>query len=210
MTHSQLLRLAAALAIFTIVYNIAEGFVATYFGYGDESLALFGFGVDSFIEAVSGLGILHMTMRMRRDPRGDRDVFEKTALRITGTSFYVLVAGLTAGSAYNFWTGHKPETTWWGVIIAAISVVVMLALIEGKRIAGTGLHSDAILADARCTKICISMSIVLLISSAMYEATGFAYVDAIGTLGLAYLSFTEGKECFEKAAHSTHHCSCES
>jgi divalent metal cation (Fe/Co/Zn/Cd) transporter len=165
--------------------------------------------VDSFIEALSGLGILHMTMRMRLDPQGNRDVFERTALRITGVSFYILAAGLTAGSLYNFWTGHKPETTWWGVIISLVSIAVMLALIRGKQIVGTQLHSDAILADARCTKICIYMSIILLLSSAAYEATGFAYVDAAGTLGLAYLSVQEGRECFEKAANSNHHCSCE-
>jgi len=209
MTDSRLLRTAFLLALFTIVYNVVEGFVATYFGYSDESLALLGFGVDSFIEAVSGFGILHMTLRMRRDPDANRDPFEKTALRITGTSFYILVTGLIIGSAYNFWTGHKPETTIWGVIISVISIAVMWALILGKNTVGTQLHSEAILADARCTKICIYMSVVLLISSGLFELTGFAYIDTMGTLGLAYLSFTEGRECFAKASNDSHGCSCE-
>ena len=208
MTDSRLLRTAFLLAVFTIVYNIVEGLVAAYFGYSDESLALFGFGVDSFIEAVSGLGILHMTVRMRRDPGANRDPFEKTALRITGVSFYVLVAGLIIGSVYNFWTGHKPQTTVWGVIISLISIAVMWALIRGKHSVGTQLHSEAILADARCTKICIYMSVVLLRSRGLFELTGFAYIDTIGTLGLGYLSFTEGRECFKKASHNNHSCSC--
>ena len=208
MTDSRLLRTAFLLALFTIVYNVVEGFVATYFGYSDESLALLGFGVDSFIEAVSGFGILHMTLRMRRDPGANRDPFEKTALRITGVSFYILVTGLIIGSAYNFWTGHKPETTIWGVIISVISIAVMWALILGKNTVGTQLHSEAILADARCTKICIYMSVALLISSGLFELTGFAYIDTIGTLALAYLSFTEGRECFEKASNNNHSCSC--
>jgi divalent metal cation (Fe/Co/Zn/Cd) transporter len=208
MNDSRLLRTAQLLAVFTISYNLIEGTVATYFGYGDESLALFGFGVDSFIEAVSGFGILHMTVRMRRDLSAHRDPFEKTALRTTGFSFFVLVAGLLVGSMYGLGTGHKPETTIWGVIISVISIAVMWVLILEKNSVGTRLHSHAILADARCTKICISMSIVLLISSGLYELTGFAYFDTLGTLGLAYLSFTEGRECFEKAANNNH-CSCE-
>ena len=85
---------AFSLALFTIVYNIVEGIVSTYFGYENESLALFGFGIDSFIEVISGLGIAHMILRIQRQPDSNRDKFEKTALRITGFSFYGLVSGL--------------------------------------------------------------------------------------------------------------------
>ena len=59
---------AIYLAGFTIVYNLAEGLVATIFGYSDETLALFGFGIDSFIEMISGVGILVMIMRIRTHP----------------------------------------------------------------------------------------------------------------------------------------------
>jgi hypothetical protein len=80
-------RLAFGLALFTIAYNLLEGLFSTYFGYEDESLALFGFGVDSFIEVVSGLGIAHMVLRIQRRPESNRDEFERTSLRITGTLF---------------------------------------------------------------------------------------------------------------------------
>ena len=83
--------------------------------------------------------------------------------------------------------------------VSLISIVIMLMLIYGKIKTGKALHSDALLADANCTKVCIYMSCVLLASSAIYEGTGFAYADAIGTLGLAWFSFKEGQECFEKA-----------
>jgi divalent metal cation (Fe/Co/Zn/Cd) transporter len=205
----RLYRITFGLAIFTIVYNIIEGLVATYFGYEDESLALFGFGLDSFIEAISGLGIAHMVLRIRFQPDGNRDKFEKTALRVTGVAFYLLAIGLTVSGCYNIWTGHKPETTFWGVIISLISILIMWVLIFGKIRMGTQLNSEAILADARCTKVCIYMSVVLLATSAVYEITKIPYIDAIGTLGLAYFSFTEGKECFEKA-RGNEHCSCKS
>ena len=200
--------LAFILGIFTIAYNLIEGIIATWFGFEDETLALFGFGVDSFIEMISGIGIVYMVIRIRQQPHSDRSGFEKTALKITGFSFYLLVAGLTASSLLSIYLGRKPVTTFWGVIVSLISIVVMLFLIYGKIKTGKALNSDAILADANCTKVCIYMSCVLLASSAIYEFTGFAYADALGTLGLAWFSFEEGKECFEKAA-SNKHCGCD-
>jgi divalent metal cation (Fe/Co/Zn/Cd) transporter len=190
---------AYRLAVFTIIYNLAEGIMATWLGYEDETLALFGFGVDSFIEMISGMGIVFMITRIRNNPLSHRSDFEKTALRVTGFSFYFLVGGLAISALLTIFIGHKPTTTFWGVIISLISIVVMLVLIYGKIKTGKALHSDAILADANCTKVCIYMSCVLLASSAIYEVTGFAYADAIGTLGLAWFSFKEGQECFEKA-----------
>jgi divalent metal cation (Fe/Co/Zn/Cd) transporter len=207
-SEKRLYNLAYWLAIFTIVYNLAEGVVATWLGYEDETLALFGFGVDSFIEMISGMGIVYMITRIRKNPESHRSGFEKTALRVTGFSFYFLVAALTTSALLTIYTGHKPTTTFWGVIISLISIVVMLGLIYGKIKTGKELHSDAILADANCTKVCIYMSCVLLASSAIYEVTGFAYADAIGTLGLAWFSFKEGQECFEKA-RTGKDCNCD-
>ena len=88
----KLYRTAFALALFTIFYNVAEGIISTYLGFEDESLALFGFGTDSFIEVISGLGIAHMILRIQRNPDSNRDNFERTALRITGVAFYLLVS----------------------------------------------------------------------------------------------------------------------
>ncbi len=198
---------ALGLAIFTIVYNTVEGLISTWFGYEDGTLSLFGFGVDSFIEVISGIGIAHMVVRIQQSHKSKRDKFERTALKITGFSFYVLVVGLVITSMYNIYTGHKPATTFWGIIISIISIVVMWVLVAAKTKTGKLLHSDAILADAECTKVCIYMSVILLVSSAVYELTSFAYIDSIGTLGLSYFAFKEGKECFEKA-NSDKYCSC--
>ena len=200
-------KLAFGFAVFTIVFNIIEGAFSTYFGYSDESLALFGFGVDSFIEVISGIGIWHLVWRVQQNPESRRDEFERTALKITGFAFYILVAGLSATAVYNIWWGNKPVTTFWGVVVSVVSIVVMLGLIAGKTRAGTKLDSDAILADAECTKVCVYMSVILLASSLIYELTSFAYVDIAGTLGIAVLAFREGRECFEKA-ESDNHCAC--
>ena len=205
--RNRLYKWVFGLAVFTILYNIAEGVLSTCLGYEDESLALFGFGVDSFIEVISGLGIAHMVLRIQRQPESNRDDFERTALRITGYSFYALVAGLVTTGFYNIWTGHKPETTFWGVVISIVSILIMWILILGKTKAGKQLNSEAILSDAECTRVCIYMSIVLLISSGIYQLTNFQYMDSIGTLGLSYFAFKEGRECFDKAK-SNKLCSC--
>jgi divalent metal cation (Fe/Co/Zn/Cd) transporter len=193
--EARLYKFAFGLAVLTVVYNLIEGFVATYFGFTDESLALFGFGIDSFIEVISGVGIAAMVIRIQQNPLSGRDDFERTALRITGFAFYALVAGLLLTGAYNIWTGHKPETTFWGIVVAGISIAAMWLLILAKRRVGLRLDSEAILADAECTRVCLYMSIILLLSSAVYALTHVAYVDSLGTLGLAYLSFKEGREC---------------
>jgi len=207
MNEKSLYKLAFGLAVFTIIYNVAEGLVSTYLGYEDESLVLFGFGADSFIEVISGIGIAHMVIRINRQPESNRDDFERTALRITGFSFYVLVLGLITTSTYNIWTRHKPETTFWGIVISAVSIAIMWFLVVSKTRVGKKLNSNAILSDAKCTKVCIYMSIILLVSSGIYQLTGFGYIDSIGTLGLSYFAFMEGKECFAKAK-SNNHCSC--
>jgi divalent metal cation (Fe/Co/Zn/Cd) transporter len=188
------------LAFFTIFYNALEGLVSVYFGAQDEALTLFGFGIDSFIEVISGVGIMAMVIRIRQNPDTPRGQFERTALRLTGLSFYLLAAGLFATALYNLFSGHKPETTLSGTIISLISIAVMWALVAGKRRVGHTLNSSPILADANCTMVCIYMSLVLLASSLIYQLTGFGLVDSLGAMGLIYFSVNEGRESFEKAA----------
>lgn len=195
------------LAIFTIFYNLAEGLISVFFGISDEALTLFGFGADSFIEVMSGAGILAMVIRIRQNPNTSRTRFEITALRITGTAFYLLVVGLGGTAIYNLFTRHKPVTTLPGIIISIISIAIMWLLVAGKRKVGRALNSMPMLADANCTMVCIYMSIVLLASSLIYKFSGFGFVDSIGALGLIYFSVKEGREAFDKARGLE--CDCE-
>jgi divalent metal cation (Fe/Co/Zn/Cd) transporter len=197
------------LAVFTLFYNLIEGVVAVLFGYEDESLTLFGFGIDSFIESISAIGILAMLTRLRRNPDSKRAEVERTALRITGVSFYLLVIGLFISAIILMLGKHTPENTLSGLLLSVVSIVVMWLLIRAKTDAGSKLNSDAILADAQCGKVCLYMSLVLLASSGVYELTGFKYSDVIGAVGLSYFSYREGGECFDKAA-SDKLCSCDS
>jgi divalent metal cation (Fe/Co/Zn/Cd) transporter len=203
----KLYKKAYALSLFTIFYNIAEGIISMILGFEDETLTLFGFGADSFIEVISGMGIAIMIKRIQNKPHSSKSSFEITALKITGTAFYLLAIGLLAGIVINIIQGHKPEATFWGVVISIISILVMIWLMSAKKNTGRKLGSDPIIADANCTKICVYMSVVLLLSSLIYELTGFAYADAIGAAGLIYFSISEGKEAFDKSKGKA--CCCE-
>lgn len=205
----RLYRVAAWLALFTIVYNVLEGVISVYFGITEETISLLGFGIDSFVEVVSGLGIWHMIRRIATHPGEGPDRFEQRALRITGTAFYLLAAGLLATAVLNLWQGHAPRTTLWGVIIATISIGFMWLLIRLKLQAGQRLNSDAIIADAHCSRACMHFSIVLLAASAGYELTGIGGLDALGAVGIAWLAIREGREAFAGAAGKSC-CACDS
>lgn len=204
-----LIKIALLLSLITIIYNIGEGLVSIFFGLKDETLALFGFGADSFVEVISGLGIFHMIIRMKNGTVEQRDGFERTALRITGFSFYILTAGLVLGAAMNLVLGNKPETTFAGIIISAVSILTMYFLMRSKLNVGKKLNSDAIVADANCTKTCFYLSFILLVSSLSYEILKISYLDIAGSIGIAVFAFREGKESFEKSRSEKLSCSCD-
>ena len=192
-------RVAFFLSLFTIAANLVEGVFSTILGQQDGTLALFGFGLDSFIEVISAVGITTMILRIAREPQSPRSKFEVTALKITGVSFYLLTAGLVLTALLNLMNKAKPETAVSGLIISLISLSVMVFLYRAKLNVGRRLNSDPIISDANCTKTCIYMSLVLLGSSLIYTFTGLAFIDTLGAIGIAWFSFGEGREAFEKA-----------
>lgn len=207
--NKDLYKWANTLALITIFYNIVEGLVSVYFGLEDETIALFGFGIDSFVEVISGVGIWHMIRRLNGDGNEHPDRFERQALKVTGTAFYILAIGLIVTAAVNLYLGDAPETTFWGIVAAAVSILSMWLLLHYKVKVGKELGSHAILADAGCTKTCIYLSVVLLISSAGYELTGIGGLDSIGAVLIAGFSYREGREAFQKAKGEIVCCGCE-
>lgn len=201
------LKYALILSFITIFYNLGEGFFSTFFGASDETLALFGFGVDSFVEVLSGIGIAHMIFRMKRSKIQERDKFEITALRITGTALYILTAGLVVGSVIAIFKQSEPHSTMAGIIIAILSILSMYFLYREKMKVGERLESQPIISDAKCTKTCFYLSFILLASSLLYEFWQIPYVDALGSLGIAWYAFKEGREAFQNAKSKSLSCS---
>ena len=208
MNNPKWLNLALWLSIITIIYNIIEGLVSVYFGSTDDTLVLLGFGIDSFVEVISGIGILHMVLRMQRSEIKDFDKFERLALRITGVAFMLLAAGLVLGSVLKIIQQSKPETTLAGIIIAAVSILSMYFLMYYKLKTGRALNSEAIIADAHCTRTCLYLSFILLGSSVLYELFKINYIDVAGSMGIAWYAFSEGRESLEKARKNQLACHC--
>ena len=197
---------ALLLAILTISYNFFEGIISIYWGIHDETLALFGFGLDSFVEVISGIGILHMVIRIKNNANKNSDIFEKKALQITGTTFYLLAIGLAISSLFRLYWGEFPITTFWGSVIGTVSIGTMWWLIREKTKVGIALGSDAIIADANCTKACMHLSIVLLLSSLGYELFDLTKIDSIGSILIAGIAYKEGRESFKKSLDGSRSC----
>jgi divalent metal cation (Fe/Co/Zn/Cd) transporter len=197
MSNKQDLKRAFVLAVLTIVCSSLEGGFSVIYGYLSGSLTLFGNGVVSFIEVISGIGIVGMLSRMERHSDEHPTTFERTALRITGIGLYVLAGGLVVMGILNIINHQHPNTTISGIIIAIVTIAVIGALVIAKLGVANRLHSKALLADAKCTRICVYMSSTVFVSSIVYELTKFEQADSVGALVLAFFAYKEARECFD-------------
>jgi len=206
-TEEKLLKYALWLAIFTVLYNLAEGIISIYFGVKDEVLSLAGFGADSFIETISALGICVMIYRMKKYPESEKSGFEISALRVTGWCFYGLAVVLGISAVIKLIMQNPPTSTTAGIIISSVSILSMWLLVRAKKAVGKKLNSAPLIADANCNLVCVYMSVVLLAATGLYALFQIGFIDILGTLGIIYFSVKEGKESFEKAK-GIHACSC--
>jgi divalent metal cation (Fe/Co/Zn/Cd) transporter len=202
----QLLQAAWVLSMVTVVYNVFEGVISMLLGSSDEALSLLGFGADSFVEVISGIGVAHMVWRMQRNNYAERSRFETQALKITGFSFYGLAAALVLGAANSIYYGLMPESTVPGVIISIVSIASMYLLYRYKMAVGKALGSQPIISDAHCTKTCFYLSFILLAASLLYALFKIPYVDAAGSVAIGWYAFKEGREALGKARGEA--CSC--
>ena len=106
----------------------------------------------------------------------------------------------------SIYSAQSPETTLVGIIISSFSILTMYFLYRYKLETGRQLNSDPIISDANCTKTCFYLSFILLGSSLIYELFKIPYIDAIGSLGIAWYAFKEGREAFEKAKSGSLTC----
>jgi divalent metal cation (Fe/Co/Zn/Cd) transporter len=194
MTQASWRRRAVALSVLTIVYNLAEGLVSMAFGWADDSIALFGFGADSFIEVASALLVLWKLL-----DHGNLDR-ERKATRGIGWLFLFLALGIAGGALLQITARRHPPTTVPGLIIAALSLSFMVFLWRAKLAAAKALDSAALKADAACSLACIQLSVVLFAGSLLFlMLPALWWVDAAAALGLALLIGKEGASMIRAA-----------
>jgi divalent metal cation (Fe/Co/Zn/Cd) transporter len=180
-------RRALWLSALTIAYNLVEGVISMAFGWADDSIALFGFGADSFIEVASAMLVLWKLL-----DHGNLARERKATLGI-GWLFLALATGMAGGALLQLVARHHPPTTVPGVVISALSLACMVFLWRAKRLAAQALDSATLEADAACSLACIQLSAVLFAGSLLFLLLpGLWWVDAAAALGLALLIGRDG------------------
>jgi divalent metal cation (Fe/Co/Zn/Cd) transporter len=192
---------AQILAIFTIAYNLVEGVVSIGFGLEEMSWALLGFGMDSFVEVASaGLVLWRFQGSIGRAAPLEL-ARERRATGAIGSLFVVLALATMGGATHQLMSGSHPETTWPGLIIAALSLSFMFILWRAKLAAADALDSKVMASDAACSLACIKLSSVLLVGSVVFVALPqLWWVDGAAAWVLALLIGSEGWEMIKASS----------
>lgn len=186
----QLVERGRRLEYFTILWNSLEAVAALICGLIAESVALVGFGLDSFIEVASGAALL---WRLQQDShKAGREKAERLALRIVGFCFLLLSAYIAYESLSGLVTRHSPEKSPVGIAIAVASLGAMPILARAKRRVSAGIGSAAMAADARQTDFCAYLSGILLGGLLLNALFGFWWADPLAGLIMVPIIVKEG------------------
>lgn len=185
---------ALLLSYITVGYNVLEGLASITAGILAGSVALLGFGVDSFFESLSGTV---MVWRFRRPGVLTEEAEEKSesrAVKLVGYTFVLLGFYVLYESVHKLFTHETPERSLVGIIIAIASLIVMPTLYRMKLATGEAIGSRSLIADSKETLACSMLSVALLIGLGMNYLFGLWWADPLsGLLIVAYL-FKEARE----------------
>ena len=179
--------LSKKLIIFTIIYNLIEGIFALYFGAESNSTSLLGFGLDSFIEifasiiAIWGISPTNEKVHIRAE-------------KLIAYSFLILIVFILTKSTFDLLNTNKPEISFYGIVIACISILVEGPLGYQKLKIGRELNNKVLIAEAKETLFCLNLSVLVLIGVGVNYLFGFWYFDPIAALFMIPWLFKEFKE----------------
>lgn len=170
----------------TITYNVVEAVVAITAGTMASSVALIGFGLDSVIEVSSAAAVAWQFSG--RDPARR----ERAALRVISWSFFALAAYVTVEAVRALLGAAEASHSTVGIVLVAMSVVVMPVLSLAQRRAGSELGSASAVADSRQTMLCTYLSAAVLVGLVLNSTLGWWWADPVAALILAVLAVREG------------------
>lgn len=175
----------------TISYNVIEAAVALTAGAQASSTALIGFGLDSVVEVSSAAAVAWQFAKP------DHEAREKAALRIIALSFFALAAYVTVESLRALFGYAEPRPSIVGIVLAAVSLVVMPVLSWAQRRTGRELGSRSAVADSKQTLLCTYLSAVLLVGLGLNSLFGWSWADPIAGLVIAAVAIREGLEAWK-------------
>jgi divalent metal cation (Fe/Co/Zn/Cd) transporter len=199
-TRIAAVRRGRRLEYLTIAWNSAEAAVALTAGLLAGSIALVGFGLDSLIEVCSGAIVLWRLV-------ADNERAESIALKVVGASFLALAAYVAFDSVKTLWLREAPERSLPGIILAALSLVVMPLLARAKRRVAAGIGSRALNADSRQTDLCAYLSAILLGGLLLNALLGWWWADPLAGLVMTPIIANEGRKtlrgerCSDECGH---------
>ena len=174
----------------TLGWNALEGLVAVTSGIIAGSVALIGFGIDSFIESSSGAALL---WRLRSEHRGaNAEQAERRALKLVGVSFFLLALYVAVESLKSLIQRERPEQSTVGIVLAVLSLIVMPWLARQKRRAAGRLESQALRADSRQSSLCAYLSAILLVGLTLNATLGWWWADPLAGLLMVPVIAREG------------------
>jgi divalent metal cation (Fe/Co/Zn/Cd) transporter len=202
--RAPLVRRGLRLNYLTIGYNVVEAIVALGAGLVSSSVALVGFGLDSVIEVLAS-GAAQWRLRADLDA-GRRERVERTTLRIIGWSFLALAAYVALDSLNALLRHEPPERSVVGLVLLALSAVVMPVLARAKRRVARAMTSRALEADAMQTSLCAFLSVIALAGVALNTALGWWWADPAAALAMVPIITREGIEGVRGASHCADDC----
>lgn len=190
--RADLVKRGRLLEYFTIVYNSLEGLIAITAGLLAGSIALVGFGFDSLIEVTSGAVLL---WRLHADVNEERrERAEAISLRVVGACFVVLAIYVSYDSVTSLIRREAPDESVIGIVLAAVSLVIMPLLVRAKRKVARGINSGALMADSKQTELCTYLSAILLAGLLLNALLGWWWADPIAALLMVPIIVKEGIE----------------
>jgi divalent metal cation (Fe/Co/Zn/Cd) transporter len=188
---------ALRLEYVTVGWNVVEGLVAIAAAAAAGSVALLGFGIDSFVESASGSVLIWRLLAERRATDEERiEHVERRALRLVAASLALLAAYIAWDSITSILAGERPQPSLVGIALAAVSLGVMWWLAREKRRVGIALGSRAMTADAFQTDACFWLSLFLLVGIGANALFGFWWADPLAALGMTIFIGREALEAW--------------
>ncbi len=188
-----LTRRVRALVAATITYNAVEAVIALAAGAEAGSSALIGFGLDSVIEVSSAAAV---AWQFSAPDHAAREAREHRALRVIAISFFALAAYVGVESVRALLGDGEAEPSGVGLVLAAVSLLVMPLLSHAQRRAGRELGSATAVADSKQTLLCTYLSAVLLVGLGLNALFGLSWADPVAGLVIAGIAVKEGLEAW--------------
>jgi divalent metal cation (Fe/Co/Zn/Cd) transporter len=191
-SRRRLVRRARTLAWLGLGWHVIEAGVAIVAGVVAGSVALIGFGADSFIEAVAGVVVIWLMAGSRSaSPSAERH-----AQQLIAASFLLLAAYIGVEAVRDLAAGHHPGGSWVGVGLSVVTLATMPPLAGAKRRVGEQLGSSATASESRQTMLCAYLSAALLVGLLANAALGWWWADPVAALVIAGVAVREGREAW--------------